>query len=342
MVTPPKQTRRWRQFSLRSLLALVLVASVALSWLGVGLRRARQQRHAIDRLRQLRARVYYDYEYAGEGKWVHDAELPGPAWLRELLGEDFFIRPRLIGLGGSNIDDSSMPCFECLTELRSLDLVETRITDAGLMHLSGLTKLEELLLWGNDIGDAGLAHLESLKDLKRLSLSDTRMTDAGLAHLAGLTKLQWLCLCENRISDAGLIHLKRLTDLRTLTLDDTLVTDDGLIHLRGLRSLETLWLNRTKVTDAGLVHLKPLKGLVDLDLIGTRVTRQGASALQDALPNTNILHSGIPRIPGRHSGAAFRHSGHSGHSGDTNRLWQTGKDSLEFSADGQMASGLDI
>ena len=57
------------------------------------------------------------------------------------------------------------------------------ITDAGLSHLTGLTKLSALDLVGTRITDAGLAHLKSLSNLKTLEVGDTHVTDAGAREL---------------------------------------------------------------------------------------------------------------------------------------------------------------
>ncbi len=49
----------------------------------------------------------------------------------------------------------------------------TIFTDAGLVHLKGLTKLKVLNLQGNKVTDAGLAHLECLTGLTSLNLDVT-------------------------------------------------------------------------------------------------------------------------------------------------------------------------
>jgi len=55
-------------------------------------------------------------------------------------------------------------------------------TDAGLVHLKGLTSLQTLNLSGS-ITDAGLVHLKGLDKLQTLYLNGTSMTDAGVRHL---------------------------------------------------------------------------------------------------------------------------------------------------------------
>jgi len=90
-----------------------------------------------------------------------------------------------------------------------VELGGTQVTDAGLVHLTGLTKLEELHIPGTQITDAGLVHLKGLTNLKGLDLGGTQVTDAGLVHLKGLTNLKWLNLNGTQVTDAGVAELKK-------------------------------------------------------------------------------------------------------------------------------------
>lgn len=56
-------------------------------------------------------------------------------------------------------------------------------TDAGLVHLKGLTKLEGLRLGFTQVTDAGMVHLLGLTNLQTLNLSRTQVTDTGIAEL---------------------------------------------------------------------------------------------------------------------------------------------------------------
>ena len=67
------------------------------------------------------------------------------------------------------------------TLVRAFD--EISITDAELVHLKGLTNLQEINLNGTQITDAGLVHLNGLVSLKKLNLSSTQITDAGVKKL---------------------------------------------------------------------------------------------------------------------------------------------------------------
>jgi hypothetical protein len=59
------------------------------------------------------------------------------------------------------------------------------------------------------VSDAGLVHLKGLTQFQWLSLNGTKVSDAGLVHLRGLTKLQELRLYDTKVSDAGAHDLQK-------------------------------------------------------------------------------------------------------------------------------------
>ena len=59
----------------------------------------------------------------------------------------------------------------------------TKITDAGLVHLTGLSKLQVLYLNDPKVIDADLVHLRGLTNLEQLWLGSTKTTDAGISDL---------------------------------------------------------------------------------------------------------------------------------------------------------------
>ena len=244
-VEAPGRRHRLLQYSLRSMLFLMLLMSIVMGRLTVKLQSARRQKEAVERVKTLGGVV-------SEDVWVQGPALstcgpnqrPSP-WLERLLGEDIFSTIR----------------FVRLPELT---------TDVGLVPLGDLPKLETLDLGRTKITDAALAHLRGLTELNWLNLSGTPVTDSGLVHLKGLTEIQILHLSHTDVTDAGLKHLKALTRLSELDLSATKVTDAGLDHLEGLTELRHLYLGATKVTDAGLERLKKLSGLKSLDLARRR------------------------------------------------------------------------
>ena len=260
--SPKRRPRRFLQFSLRSLLVFVLLASIGMSWLGVKLERARRQREAVEAVVKAGGWVYYDYEF-------HDDDVGEefvPKWARELFGDDFFFDVVGVGMFFQDFGDDEATCLKELTGLEGGHFGFSQITDAGLENIEKLADLKGLSLEIRGITDAGLKHLEGMTNLFGLELNDTKITDAGLEHVEGLATLEWL-------------HLR-----------DTQVGDDGLEHLKGLNNLRHLTLTETRITDAGLEHLIGLRGLTLLDLSGTQVTPEGVKKLQEALPKCEIFY----------------------------------------------------
>ncbi|MHC4401521.1 MAG: hypothetical protein ACYTG0_17755 [Planctomycetota bacterium] len=122
--------------------------------------------------------------------------------------------------------------LEILGRLQGLEcLVFDLASDSDLAHLGGLKSLKSLDLRDTQITDAGLEYLKTLTNLKWLDLCDTQVTDAGLEYLKALTNLEHLHLGWTHITDAGLVHLGGLVNLRDLQLSGTDVTDKAVEKL---------------------------------------------------------------------------------------------------------------
>ena len=72
------------------------------------------------------------------------------------------------------------------------------MTDAGLVHLKGLTKIQWVGLAETKVTDAGLEHLKRLTTLQSLYLGDSRVTKEGVKKIPeGITHL--LCIPLKRL-----------------------------------------------------------------------------------------------------------------------------------------------
>ena len=270
MFTTPtklKEKKRWYQFSLRTLLLFVTFTAILCSWLGVKIKQARKQREAAEALQKLGMVVLYDYQQNAFMQNDPNPQSSMPSWLKNLLGEDIFINVIDVGVR----DDKP-----------------NHITDAGLVHVKALFKVEYLSLWNTQITDSGLEHIKCLSLLNSLNLSHTHISDKGLQNLQRLVQLQILWLDGTQITDAGLEHLMELTNLQELYLSKTSITDAGLKHIKGLSKLHYLILDDSKVTDSGLQYLEGLRHLEVLELRNTSVTEYGIMKLKKVLPNCSI------------------------------------------------------
>jgi hypothetical protein len=226
-----KQKLSWYQLSLCSLLIFTIVFGIGLSWFVSNLRRAARQRAAVEAIVKMKGCLLYDYDLDEAGDIV-PGKLSQPAWLRNLLGDDYFRSVSLVDFSEGEVKGPHLEYVKDLQNLRYLYDHRTQVTDTELRNIEGLTKLQSLDLSGTSITESGLAHLNKLTTLEVLWLDDTRITDAGLEHLQALPRLQTLSLSGTNITDAALQQLKRLTQLQSLNLTKTKVTDAGVKDLQ--------------------------------------------------------------------------------------------------------------
>ncbi len=91
-----------------------------------------------------------------------------------------------VSLRYCNVTDGDLIHLSKLTDLRHLELSDTRITDAGLEHLKGLNKLETLDFYNTDVGDAVLELVTGMPKLNFLLLKRTYVTEAGAKKMKRL------------------------------------------------------------------------------------------------------------------------------------------------------------
>lgn len=152
---------RWRfQFSLRSLVLLVVAVGIPCSWLGVKMRESERQRQAVEAIQEAGGLVTYDFHYSiGSGYFVGEQEPPAPTWLRELVGNDFLSEVHVVSLADCEKVDNVLERLRRLRKLWAVELTRTQVTDAGLEHLKGLTELDELDLARTPVTYGGIEEL---------------------------------------------------------------------------------------------------------------------------------------------------------------------------------------
>jgi beta-lactamase regulating signal transducer with metallopeptidase domain/thiol-disulfide isomerase/thioredoxin len=106
-----------------------------------------------------------------------------------------------------NARDKDLACLDNLKNLREFQASvlqgSNKITDAGMRHLAGMTKLWRLTIGGPGVTDASLDVLNGMKNLTSLHLSG-RFTDATLDRLARIDGLEILDVASTTpISDAA-------------------------------------------------------------------------------------------------------------------------------------------
>ena len=108
-----------------------------------------------------------------------------------------FVIPRLDGT--ANLKE--LVAFE---ELRTVSIVGTKITVAGMMQLARLKAVRTLHLHDTKLENGCLKELATMTWLRSLELSGVHLTDAGAKELATLKDLRWLNLSQNDVTEAGI------------------------------------------------------------------------------------------------------------------------------------------
>ncbi|HLH28156.1 MAG TPA: sigma-70 family RNA polymerase sigma factor, partial [Acidimicrobiales bacterium] len=109
-----------------------------------------------------------------------------------------------VNLVATSVTNNDLKLLSFFPHLQVLHLHHNAIGDAGVANLQGLENLTTLDLFDTRITDASLVHLaEWMPFLQELELSDTKVTDAGLLHLKGLKHLRRLDVRKTTITEAG-------------------------------------------------------------------------------------------------------------------------------------------
>ena len=128
---PKKPRRRWYQFSLRTLMLFVVVASLALAWVGNRYQRARESRQAAAEVRMTVATLR---SLGADVVLCTGLAVPlytsgsNPSWLETLYGVPLLGVPpilevlEVVARGDSQFDAADMVHLKGLTELQGLHL----------------------------------------------------------------------------------------------------------------------------------------------------------------------------------------------------------------------------
>ena len=188
MMKRPHICRLFR-FSLRTMLALMVVFSV---WLGVTVNQTQRQKAAVEWVRQMDGCVLYDYEIVLPGSFpLFDParKPPGPTWLRDLCGIDYFATVEYVAIGRKGLADLSP-----LATLKGLQAIRvgsrfpdpiscTRIPPGSAqLHARGSRPCE--FCPADELDISPLTHLKNLRELcvgcNHVSKADAARLQAAL------------------------------------------------------------------------------------------------------------------------------------------------------------------
>jgi hypothetical protein len=186
--------------------------------------------------------------------------------------------------------------------IQALELENTAVTDAGLRSLSDFTALRHLKIRDDrdrnreensklppKISDDGIVHLTGLDRLWQLNLSDLPITDRGLAAFNDAPELMSLNLNHTKIQGHSFASLTSLPQLSVLYLDGTAMSDDGLKSLSGATALQDLSLKQVPLTPSAMPFLKAIPNVLQMDLTGCGLSNEDVADLIKSKPRLKVV-----------------------------------------------------
>jgi hypothetical protein len=179
----PKKPRCWFRYSLRTLLLLITLLCF---WIGWQVNRAQRQKQTVASIRAVGGLVHYEHERLEGEDGVPDLPerpLPGPDWLHELLGVDYFASVEYVMLE-EDVPENVLKGLAHLKGLKYLDFNGSgTLNDEDLSYIARVHSIEGLTLDGKNLTSRGLDSLKSMKQLRQLSINHKALTTTRLAEL---------------------------------------------------------------------------------------------------------------------------------------------------------------
>jgi hypothetical protein len=108
-----------------------------------------------------------------------------------------------------NLDDAAFKKLEPVSsQLVTVDLSATKITDQGVAQLASSKNLRLIRLAETGITDASIDTLLKLPNLESINLYGTKVTDAGVSKLSKLSNLKRLYLWQTAVTPEAIKSLK--------------------------------------------------------------------------------------------------------------------------------------
>jgi hypothetical protein len=119
-----------------------------------------------------------------------------------------------LNLAGIKITDLGAAELKPLTELRSLDLSQTDVTNKVVGELAGLPNLERLSLWRvKRIDDGAAEQLVRMNRLAMLDLAETSFGEKGLEQIRSMKQLRKLYLGGSAVTAGAVEAFRRANPL---------------------------------------------------------------------------------------------------------------------------------
>jgi beta-lactamase regulating signal transducer with metallopeptidase domain len=167
------------------------------------------------------------------------------------------------------LTDRALQNLVGLEELKSIELVNTFLTNSGIHKLAQLKSLEVLDVPALEFNDETLRLLKNIPRLRTLRSSPLVQRETGgdkwydsfYAGLSTMPNLVELDFTASNVTDQNAEVLAKLSNLEVLGIRGNIVSDRGLeslSQLKRLRLLDLRWSEQSTITDTGIAAFKEL------------------------------------------------------------------------------------
>jgi Leucine-rich repeat (LRR) protein len=235
-----------------------------------------------------------DLAVPGAGPHDHRKDDPYDAAFFEHVGHLSTLES--LNIISTKFNDDWMPPLAKLTNLKVLRFTNNgKLTDAGMAHLAGLTKLENFSFVGTQMTGKSYARFDGFTKLTRVSHRGSLIDDEGLRQLCDhLPNLESLSLAHAKFTDVGAPHLAKLTKLKGLEVGAAKATPQALKHIAKL-PLEYLQLGEGFESGAAIAFIKDLSTLRRLTLTNAQAITNADLLVIAGL--TQLEHLEIGKMP---------------------------------------------
>ena len=181
--------RRWFQFSLRTLILLMLVVGGGCGWLARWVEQGRRQEAAVAELAKLGAIITYEFQDENSAGNPIAAAPYGPEWLRKWLGDGFFNRVVAVehwGPGSSKLPKLSGNRGAPQTRSRHdpSRFAPAPTTDNSIVLAARIFGIAGSIIRNLALTDDHMRLLADLAYLRRLSITSNPIGNTSMEHVA--------------------------------------------------------------------------------------------------------------------------------------------------------------
>jgi Leucine-rich repeat (LRR) protein len=186
-----------------------------------------------------------------------------------------------------DFDDDIKISYSVLVDI---DMSATKIEMESLEDLARMSsvKIRSLDLSETFLNNAGLKIISSLDSLEILNISDNRFNDDGMLFIEKLNRLRKLNIVGNKVTNNGIKHLIPLSSLEDIDAGCTYLGNDGIKTLSLIKSLKYIDVRACGFDDEALDSLQSMPNLMRINISNNNISEHGLKKFIQTISHRGI------------------------------------------------------